>query len=294
VELGAAELANVTAIVTPLGLLPTVAGRPVVAILGFDLFSRFVVELDYDAREMRLHDPASFRYTGSGEIIPVTLADNQPYVRAWLRTGARRLEGDYVVDLGSGQTIMLAADYAAAHDLPGTADRILNVRAAGVGGEFDMAVARVDELRVGSFRLLRPLAFFPPGHIAGPGRTGNIGGGFLRRFRVIVDYARSQLILEATPRLADQEEFDMSGLRLAADASLTAVVRIASVRAGSPGEEAGLRGGEVLHSVDGRPVDASWLPRLRSEFRRHGSTVTLEVHDGTTRRTVRVLLRRAV
>ncbi len=291
-----AELRNQTFTVTPLNMLPSVMGRPVVGILGFDLFSRFVVELDYEAREVLLHASRSYEYRGPGAVIPLSLHTNQPYVRASIRVAGRTLDGDYVIDLGSGNTVMLAADYADEHRIRTSISRTIEFPAASVGGPFQVAVGRLEELQLGSFRVSRPLVLFPSGLVTAPGRAGNIGGKVLSRFRVIFDYARERMILEPTTRLSESDEFDMSGLRFtAATATRSAVgVSISAVLRDSPAAEAGVRAGDLLLAVDGVTARDMSLTELRELFRQLDREFSLEVQTGSTRRTVRIRLRRLI
>ena len=41
-------------------------------ILGYDFLSRFIVEIDYDAKIMTLHKPSAWQYTGHGFVVPIT------------------------------------------------------------------------------------------------------------------------------------------------------------------------------------------------------------------------------
>ena len=62
----------------PLALDLSHAGSAIGArgLLGFELFSRYVVEFDYDRRTVRLFEPASYVYRGTRARIP--LASSQP------------------------------------------------------------------------------------------------------------------------------------------------------------------------------------------------------------------------
>ncbi len=51
-------------------------GITVDGLLGYDFFERYVVEVDYDARVLRLFDPETYIYSGSGESIPVVIRKN--------------------------------------------------------------------------------------------------------------------------------------------------------------------------------------------------------------------------
>jgi C-terminal processing protease CtpA/Prc len=100
------------------------------------------------------------------------------------------------------------------------------------------------------------------------------------------------MILEPRLSLKDPFEADMSGLTLALSGADT--VRVARVLPGSPAEGLGIRPGDVLEAVDGRPVASIGLSEVRRWFRQEGRTLRLTLQrDGerlqpalTTRRMI--------
>jgi predicted aspartyl protease len=252
---------------TPLRFLSGTTGLPVTAILGYDFFSRFVVEIDYRGREMRLFDPDRYRYRGKGASVPITLRENHPYVRARIRMpDGSDVDGDFVIDMGSGSTLLLAADFATAHGLPQSLTQKLETRGQAVGGELRVATGRLPGLQLGPFRVNDPVVHFPSGEITAPGTAGNIGGGFLRRFVVTLDYRRMRMILEPNAAFSEREEYDMSGLALSLGPD-SSEVRIARVRAQSAGDDAGLKPGDLLERIDGHSASEIGLDSLRVLFR---------------------------
>lgn len=266
------RLENQSFATTPLQFLSPPTGLDIKGILGYDIFSRFVVEIDYAGKEMRLHDPARYRYRGRGTSIPITLRDNHPYVRAQIRMpDGAMVEGEFTIDAGSGATLMLAPDFAAAHGLPQILERRREGRGAGVGGEMRTQAGRLPGLRLGPYELADPVVYFPTAEITAPGTAGNIGGGLLRRFVVTFDYRRMRMILEPNAAFTEKEEADMSGLALSAAGPEWSMVSIDRARPDSPGDEAGVKPGDVLEFIDDRPASALGVDSLRTLFRRESS-----------------------
>lgn len=56
-------------------------GRVTDGVLGKEFFSNFVVEIDYDARLINLHDSHSYRYTGSGKSLSIEKASRMIFFR---------------------------------------------------------------------------------------------------------------------------------------------------------------------------------------------------------------------
>src|SRR5207237_892827 len=92
------------------------------------------------------------------------------------------------------------------------------------------------------------------GILAQSDMAGIIGGEILRRFTVIFDYPRKQLILEPNARFAEPYDFDMSGLMVTAHGDDLKTFRVHHVISPSPAYDSGLRVGDVITAIDGQPA----------------------------------------
>src|SRR5438876_7457972 len=63
---------------------PGILGYSVAGVLGTDFFRLVTVEIDYDARFVRLHDPTRFSPPAGAETIPLTFEHEVPHVTARL------------------------------------------------------------------------------------------------------------------------------------------------------------------------------------------------------------------
>ena len=282
----------------PLENLATRSGVPVHAILGYELFSRRVVELDYAGGCMRLYDPRRYDYRGDGAVLPLEFHENHPYVAARVvLPGGRTFDGKFELDTGSSAALLLGPETAERERVLDSMARTRSASGMGVGGAIESRIGRADRLELGPFRLEAPLtALHPPGpgRISAPGTDGNIGGTILARFKVIFDYSRKRVILEPNASLDDPFESDMSGLGLVAELPDLRTVRVARVQEESPASEAGVRAGDELARVDGRPAAEIGLPALREMLRREGREVRLELLRGTERIEVTIRTRRLI
>jgi predicted aspartyl protease len=60
-SVGSMSLPDVTVVAIDLSGLQAGLGRPVDGILGYEIFRRYVVAIDYAANTVRLHDPTEYR-----------------------------------------------------------------------------------------------------------------------------------------------------------------------------------------------------------------------------------------
>ena len=295
-DVGGALLKDLNVAALPLAQFENAGGRTVDGILGVEFFKRYVVEIDYEARQLTVHEPAGYVYAGRGESLPLNIKNNHPHVRAQLTLPGRApLEGEFVIDAGASMPLILLPSFIERNRLRDTSPATFTVYGRGVGGEIQLPVGRAESVRIGGFTLTQPVAAFPSaGTFGSEGIAGNIGTAILRRFKVVFDYSRKRVHLEPSKNFSDPFEFDMSGLGLASEGPSFSVFKVARVLPGTPASEAGLRQGDEILSVGGRPVNGTRLSDLRERLRRPDQTVSLRVRRGAEELDVELKTRRLV
>lgn len=274
------------------------AGRATDVILGYELFKSYVVELDYAARLMTLYDPSQYKYAGNGESIPIVLLDNHPYVRAKILDGDREaIEGEFVIDTGSGKSLILQHEFIREQELLRPSKKTILSYARGVGGEFPLLVGRIEKFILGRITCENLLTLFPPtttGTFAAQGKAGNIGGGFLRRFKVIFDYSRRITILEPNDQFHKPDEYDMSGITLIAEGPNFNTIKVIQVLQDSPGFRAGIKTGDFILEIDGHSIAQLGLRKTRELFKNEGQEFILKIKQGQKTRQIKLKLQRLI
>jgi hypothetical protein len=275
-------------------------GRRFDGLLGYDVLSRFVVELDYARGRVTFHDPATFRYDGAGEVLPFRLEMNLIHIPATIvpENGAP-IAGEFVLDTGCGGqvAVALAAPFARGHGLPTPSQRVMYAGSAGrgIGGASRADIGRLAELRLGPIKLASPVALFSrdtSGFFSWSGRAGVIGTEVLRRFRVFLDYPGRRIALEPNGHATEPFEWDMSGLALTADGDSFGAFQVTNVIPGTPAAEAGLEVGDVVERVNGAPAREMPLAGLRGLLLKPETRVGLTVRRGFERLTLALTTRR--
>ena len=295
-DVGGALLKDLNVAALPLAQFENVGGRSVDGILGVEFFKRYVVEIDYEARQLAVHEPAGYVYAGRGESLPLNIKNNHPHVRAQLTLPGRApLEGEFVIDAGASMPVVLLPSFIERNKLRDTLPATFTVYGRGVGGEIQLPVGRAESVRIGGFTLTQPVAAFPSaGTFGSEGIAGNIGTAILRRFKVVFDYSRRRLHLEPAKNFSDPFDFDTSGLGLASEGPSFSVLKVSRVLPGTPAAEAGLRQGDEIVAVGGRPAADMRLAGLREHLRRPGLTIQLRVRRGAEELDVELKTRRLV
>jgi hypothetical protein len=288
-NLGSLDFADQTAAVIALASLESLTGRALDGLVGCDLFSRYVVELDYLAGKIVLHDPQTYRYSGTGESIPLTKRGDYFFVPAKIQMpGRSQLDGQFLVDTGGAfVTVALNAPFARSNDLPPSNQRmVLDRSLSGLGGETKVLVSRATSFTLGTLVIRGPVVYVSQdtgGALASSNFDGIVGGELLRKFKVIFDYARHRLILEKNTYYAEPVEYDMSGIRLRTGGDDFRTFRVSQVLENSPAAEAELREGDVLVAIDGAPASKFTLDEIYQMLKRQGCEYKLDLRrDGET------------
>jgi predicted aspartyl protease len=174
------------------------ASRKRGGVLGAGFFKRFVVEIDPKAKTLKLHEPKSFKYTGSGESIPFKFKKDTPVVEASINIpGRAAVPGRFEIDTGCDGGLCLGHDFVEAHRLVESAGQTEGSVRQGLGGAARTTLGRVPQLQLGRLTIDKPQAnFFLQGSPVERGLAGHIGLEVLRQFKVILDYSHQQMILE--------------------------------------------------------------------------------------------------
>ena len=184
----------------PLDPLEAPLGRPLDGIIGYDFLSRFVVEIDYAHKQLRLRDRASYHHA-PGTPVPITLEDSTPFVDATVEVpGVPAVPGHFTLDTGCLCEITLFAPFIAEHHLlEHVPDAKVTGFSAGAGGETHQVSAPIASLRIGDKTIDKPTADFgrdTTGATADPESAGLIGAIVWRRFVLTLDYKRKQAWLD--------------------------------------------------------------------------------------------------
>lgn len=271
-------------------------GRAMEGVLGHDALSHFVVEIDYAASRLRLHDPEHFVPPAGAASLPMTYEGNIPAIRvAFELPGGRRIEGRMIVDTGNSGGIDLYGPFVEANGIRASAGRTVEgAGGMGVGGVSKQDLARLAAFHVGSFTLREPIVSFSrdaKGAAAHPELAGNLGSRALRRFTVFVDYPHDRLLLVPNASIATSFESDMSGLALIADGEKFDRIVVRRVLPATAAAAAGLKEGDEIAAIDGKKLS---LHGLRELFLKPDTTYDLRVKRGADTLTLKLTTRRAI
>lgn len=268
-------------------------------IIGYDFINQFVVEIDYANSVMNLYEPKSYSYSGKGEVIPLLLDNRRTPLAATkiLLEGSEPVVANLEVDTGGAGTFVINSPFVEKHKLVEAIQKTINGSGVGAGGEQKQLVGRVKAAQLGKLLIASPtigLLRDIEEEGANDGAEGIIGGEIFRRFKVILDYSRKQMILEPGRSVSEPYEVGMSGINLATDGKDCTALKIDSVVENSAAAQAGLEPGDLITAIDGTPTSKISSQQLERLFKQHGRVLALTIQRGAQLLAKRITLKRLI
>ena len=221
-----------------------------VGILGYDFLSRFVVEIDYDRKQVTFHAPESFHYQGSGVVIDAPLKYRTFSLPVTIDGTFKSL---WSLDLGSYHS-SIHYPFAEKH---GLLDRVgVEIVSQGMSGLSRERNIQFNCLQIDRFRLDLPLISLPIEKGVGATALGEVGGNLgnstLRHFHLFLNYPEQKIILEEGISFNVAFPRDKSGLIIGRAENNQPMISF--VADNSPATKAGLVAGDIIVEMDGQAV----------------------------------------
>lgn len=281
------------------GFLAPQLGHATDGTLGWNLFHRYAVRIDYAGGKLEFDDPAHWDSARAGVAVPIEVRDNIPFVRAAiLLANGQQAAGDFLIDIGMiGAGLSLNEAFRRAHPELLALRSIPMPDSTAVGGKRQYRLTRVRGLNVGPFTLRGLITVLPmnsAGTEADPNIAGLIGADALSRFTVSFDYAHAKMYLAPNRHFGEPFETDMSGLEVTANPPQFDRFEVSGVMAESPAGQAGVRQGDVIAEVDGRPASRLALADIQTSFEKPGETRHLLLERGKEELRIELHLKRLI
>jgi len=229
-------------------ILTQVYGEKIDGIIGYSLLSRYIFNINYDSLRISIFTNGRMKYPRGGwlyEPILRTLPVQNARIRDAVATNSR-----FLFDIGAGLCMMLNKDFIEDSNFLDKKRVLYAKEAEGVGGKVDMHLTVIKELRMGPYRFRNiPVFVFDDTYnlTSYPYLSGIIGNDILRRFNLILNYAKREFYF--LPNSHYQESFDYaySGVELY---NIDGQIVLGDVATGSPAALAGLKEGDVVIGIN--------------------------------------------
>lgn len=231
-------------------------GVEVHGIIGYEVFSRFVVEINYALKRLVLYEKKYFKPRRSWSKVDIEILDTKPYARfpVWFNED-QALKAKLLIDTGASHALVLFEPTSPVIRLP---EPNIHARLGqGLSGEIYGHLARIDYVKMGDYCLDEVIVSFPDEETYSDSlsvvkRNGTLGGEILSKYTVIFDYFDSKMYLKKNHKYNDSFEYNMSGIDFVAKGTELNRFVVNKIRPGSPAEEAGVKVNDVILVVNGQ------------------------------------------
>lgn len=259
-------------------------GKEVHGLLGYEIFSRFVVEINYRDKVLKLYEPSVYRYKGKGDKLPMTVEDTKPFVDGEVKIKGKTVPVKLIIDSGAGHPLAL---YTQSHKdivLPDTTIQTLLGR--GISGDITGSLGRVESFQLGEEQLHHVLTSFPDsaslgGSFNANNRQGSLGADILNRFIVTFNYHDNYVVLQKWKKKDKGFHYNMSGIDVICEGDDLKTFVVGHVRPSSPAARAGILIRDEIIAINGKSSKEYDLSRIHNLFQQKpGKKVRLKIQRG--------------
>lgn len=269
-------------------------GTQIDGIIGYSLLSSGFVTINYSSSYLMFSNFGKKRTNFCKKCyrIPLEFHQNKPYISTTgLSTSEEEFSGKFLIDSGSGDSVWLFDGRQNVNIVDQTFDDFLG---RAINGNIFGKRGKIHSLNIGERTIDGVKVAYPElGSLQNlklmPDRIGSIGGEILRRFQVSFDYNSKLLYLKPNRQTNRPFYYNMAGIEIQHNGvelvskritnnmgvkiedgnntggvevflqpqfrlELRPVIEIFNVRAGSPGDIAGIKTGDILKKINGQDV----------------------------------------
>ncbi|WP_240409934.1 aspartyl protease family protein [Flavisolibacter nicotianae] len=229
-------------------ILTAVYGERIDGIIGYSVFSRYIVRINYDSTQVEFWTKGTFKYPRGGHLLRPAITA-LPVQVARLKDN-RAVETRFLIDMGAGLNVLFSRDFIKDSNVLRANRKLYTKEAEGLGGKVDMQVTVLKEFRIGpyKFRNMPVNVFDDEFNVTSyPHLGGLIGNDLLRRFNVVINYEQKEFHLLPNSHFYDPFDYAYSGIELYL---INGRIIIGDVAKDSPAESAGVREGDVVVAIN--------------------------------------------
>jgi predicted aspartyl protease len=170
-------------------------------VFGSNIMAGYVIEIDYDKKELRFYTPKSYVYkTGEYDRYKIEERSGVFVTASSLNIGKKKYKGYFEIDTGGDGELQLTSPFVAKYQLDKSFKKVATATATGSDGtSVDSPIVVVPEIQLGHkyfYRVPVILSTAKSGIFASTTIDGIYGNNFLKRFNMILDISRKQIFLK--------------------------------------------------------------------------------------------------
>lgn len=264
-------------------------GDEIYGVIGYDIFSRFVVSIDYDENIVRFYNKEKFKGKNQGMPVDMKVISTKPYVNMVVKQEDHLDTVRLMVDTGASHAVLL--DVYNTDDIKLPEKVVPTLLGQGLGGEIPGFIGRLEQCQLSRYTFDNVLVSIPQEGayvkaIKRGSRHGTIGGDLLTRFEVTLDYMNEKMYLRQGRLYKDAFEANMSGMTIGAHGDNLDSLIVVKVQKNTPAYRAGIKAGDYILKVNSMTRYNSSLSEINALLRRKsGLKVSVSfIRNGTKKK----------
>lgn len=239
-------------------------GMTINGIIGYSIFEKFIVQVDYETQKITFYNPLKFKKfkrLKKWEKMPINIYNGKPYTTVEVNVNdTLKFNSKVLIDLGASDALWLFpqtfSNYKSIY--PPT----LYYLGQGLNGDIFGFQTSIKSLKISNKYYFENISTSIPDtfSIQVPkdydveGRNGTIGAELLRRFHILFDYQKGFMYIKKNKFYKDDFIYDLSGIEIQTPYPGIRYYSIYYVHPNSPASDSGLKTGDVFLSIDNQPV----------------------------------------
>jgi Aspartyl protease/PDZ domain len=229
-------------------ILTAVYGEQIDGIIGYSVINRYILKVDYDSLKLTFCTKGTIRYPRGGYLLKPTI--NQLAVQEARVRDEKAVNSRFLYDMGAGLCMLFSREFVEDSNFLDKKKKKWIKEGEGLGGKIDMELMVLKELRIGpyKFKNVPSFVFDDATNVTSyPYMGGILGNDILRRFNIIINYAKGDIHIIPNRHYTESFDYSYSGTELY---YINGVILIGDVAKGSPAEAAGVQEGDEVVAIN--------------------------------------------
>lgn len=246
-------------------IVPVLQLKPVVGdfgdgIIGMDYFYPYVMGIDYQNEYITLYRSIDEIDLTSYSKLPLLHRDNRYYIPLTLQLNPDiRIEGDFLLDIGSGGSVTLTSHAAGMYKLPESIHPkvAFYTKYGGIGGESSSYTFIADSLYFGTYlfhKISMDFSVDKAGALSSDQYTGILGNQIVDHFDLLIDFRNHNLYVKPNETFGQPFGVSKMGFSFIDRSQTKNAWIVTGFYKGTPAEKSGLQIDDRIISVNGRNV----------------------------------------
>lgn len=242
--------------------LSTTSGQEVNGLVGYSLLKGFVVEINYYKGNLTFYHPERYKkkkwWFRRSVTLPLEIYKSKPYVTIKVQNNeGRMVDAKLLLDTGYSQALWL--DENVEKNIVCPEKNIECLMGRGLSGDIIGRVSYTPKVKLGKIEMKNVLTAYPDTlqydkHQVDSLRMGSIGGEFLRRFRVILNYKEKEVTFVRNPDFRNKYKINKTGMVIEKPMLKYPVYVVTRIIKDSAADKCGIEPGDIVVSIEDKMI----------------------------------------